>query len=169
MPKRARVEEVDELHKSEKKSSRKSLSKKLEPVTAPCILNGVKEGHELLLLRYPASLDLSQLDGTEIPSHLLTEGIGGSVSIAGAQGDMRLAVAPRASCVQELFVAVVQRSSEEGALEDVSASVEFLSSPAAMALDISIVPVVENVPGIKRVKLAPRKLSPRKIHLSATK
>lgn len=133
-------------------------------VVDPSILPSLKEGSELFLLRYPANFDLSRLEGVDIPTHMLTEGQGGSVEVDLVQGKVRLGVASRGLVrEQPLFVAVVApKAGEEGEGEGEgegaggAASVQFLPTPAAMALTLSVVEEAAAIPGVKRVVLRPR-------------
>ena len=165
MPKRAREE--DELEVNAKKSSRKSL-KKMEGMTAPSTLKSVREGEEVLLLRYPASLNLSHLEGLKIPTQLLSSGQGGGLCFESSQGTLRLAVASQDACAQELFVVAVkgkESGEEDGENAEESTTVEFLPTTAALALDVSIIPSVKGVSGVRRVDLVPRQRGPRRIAL----
>jgi hypothetical protein len=151
---------VQEKHKKVK--GRKSTG--MAEVVDPCTLPTLKEGAELILLRYPANFDLSRLEGVEIPTDMLTGGQGGSVEVGLVQGKVRLGVASRGLVrEQPLFVAVVapKAGGEEGEEEgggggDAAASVQFLPTPAAMALNLTVAEEAGGIPGLKRVVLRPR-------------
>jgi hypothetical protein len=159
-----------------KGSSRKGRSslgggggKQLQPMLLPCTLPArLKEGQELVLLRYPAAFDLARLQGCELPAALLGGALGGghALELAGG-GAARLAAAPRSVASQGLFVAAVVGAAEEEEEEKEEAppSVRFLPTPAALVLDLTLAPQqAPPLPGLRSVVLTRRAPVPRAAH-----
>jgi hypothetical protein len=136
------------------------------PGTLPARL---KEGQELVLLRYPAAFDLSRLQGCALPAALLAGGLGGghALPLPGG-GTARLAAAPRSVASQGLYVAVVGAAAAAGEAEGGAGaeapppSVRLLPTPATLVLDLALAPQADALAslGLRRVVLTRRKPVP---------
>ena len=160
------------------KKGRSSLGgggKQLQPMLLPGTLPArLKEGQELVLLRYPAAFDLGRLQGCALPAALLGGALGGGHALAlPGGGAARLTAAPRSVASQGLFVAAVGAAAEggggaeggeaeEAAAAAAAPSVRLLPTPAALVLDLTLAPQqAPPLAGLRSVVLTKRAPVPR--------
>ena len=191
MPKRARESEGGggaEDHGTKKRqredggeggagASKLGARRQLQAMRLPCTLPRLKEGQELVLLRYPASLDLSLLAGCTVPAALLGGSLGGGHTLQLRGGQARLAAAPRSVASQGMYVAVVGAvegeagaDAEAGGAQAGGASgeappppVHLLPAPAALMLDLALVPQTSALAGLRTITLTRRTPVPRAV------
>jgi hypothetical protein len=152
----------------------KGKARKTEPVTEPTTLR-VPAGSSVFLLLYPASFDLSRLEGAAFPSALLSGAGGGAVLPLAGGPPVRVAPAPGAGA--GLLLAAVARSGggeqeeeEEGGAAAAGGRVAFVPERISGALQLSIAPtalggaaaLAAALPALRPLALRPRDGVPRR-------